>query len=128
MTVHADDDDVRNTSPKTATITHTVMGGDYEDYDVQAAPVSVTVTDDESPSTTVKLSVQPDEVTEGTSRTVMVTGELDGAPEENDDIDVTVTVTSGTADQDDFNAASVTLTIREGEVSGDRVLDPDGDG
>ena len=118
VTVRADDDDVRNTIPKRATITHTVMGGDYEANGVQAAAVRVTVTDDESPSTTVKLSVNPDAVTEGTSRTVIVRGELDGAPEENDDIDVTVTVASGTADQDDFNAAPVTLTIREGGVSG----------
>ena len=118
VTVRADDDDVRNTIPKTATITHTVTGGDYEDYNVQAAAVPVTVTDDESPSTTVTLRVNPDAVTEGTSRTVTVTGELDGAPEENDDIDVSVTVTSGTADQDDFNAAPVMLTIREGDVSG----------
>ena len=116
VTVRADDDDVRNTSPKTATITHTVTGGDYEGE--TAVAVSVTVTDDESPSTTVTLRVNPDAVTEGTSRTVTVTGELDGAPEENDDIDVSVTVTSGTADQDDFNAAPVTLTIREGGVSG----------
>ena len=46
---------------ETATITHTVTGGDYEDNGVRAASVAVTVTDDESPSTTVTLSVNPDD-------------------------------------------------------------------
>ena len=106
---------------ETATITHTVTGGDYGDNGVRAASVAVTVTDDESPSTTVTLSVNLDEVTEGASRTVTVTGELDGAPREvgEGDIEVTVMVTSGTATLDtDFTVADIApLTISEGQAS-----------
>ena len=57
VTVDAANDEVENNPPKTATITHTVSGGDYAG--VPAASVTVAVTDDESPSTTVTLSVSP---------------------------------------------------------------------
>ena len=104
---------------ETATITHTVTGGDYEANGVGAASVAVTVTDDESPSTTVTLRVNPATVTEGTSRTVTVTGGLDGAPED-DDITVTVTVAAETATSGaDFETvSSFPLTITAGETSG----------
>ena len=49
VTVDAANDEVENNPPKTATITHTVSGGDYAG--VSAASVTVAVTDDESPST-----------------------------------------------------------------------------
>ena len=105
------------------TLTHTARGGDY---DGETATVVVTVTDNEKESTTVNLSVNPDTVTEGASRTVTVTGELDGAPREmgEDDIEmtvmVTVMVTSGTATLDtDFTVADISkLTISEGRTSG----------
>ena len=105
------------------TLTHTARGGDY---DGETATVAVTVTDDEKASTTVNLSVNPDTVTEGASRTVTVTGELDGAPRGvgEDDIEmtvmVTVMVTSGTATLDtDFTVADISkLTISEGRTSG----------
>ena len=105
------------------TLTHTARGGDY---DGETATVAVTVTDDEKASTTVNLSVNPDTVTEGASRTVTVTGELDGAPREMGEGDiemtvmVTVSVTAGTATLDtDFTVADIsTLTISEGRTSG----------
>ncbi len=105
------------------TLTHTARGGDY---DGETATVVVTVTDNEKESTTVNLSVNPDTVTEGASRTVTVTGELDGAPRGvgEDDIEmtvmVTVMVTSGTATLDtDFTVADISkLTISEGRTSG----------
>ena len=99
------------------TLTHTARGGDYNG---ETATVQVTVTDDERSSTTVTLSVSPDEVSEGASRTVTVTGELDGAPDEDDDITVTVSVTAETATAGaDFNpVSSFPLTIAEGDTSG----------
>ena len=44
----------------TATITHTVTGGDYEGDNVPAAAVAVTVTDDESPSTGAEFECESD--------------------------------------------------------------------
>ena len=104
---------------ETATITHTVSGGDYEGE--SADSVTVTATDDESPSTAVTLRVRPETVRERTSPwTVTVTGELDGAPEETDDVDVTLAVTADTATVDtDFSVANITtLTIAAGATSG----------
>ena len=99
------------------TLTHTARGGDYNG---ETATVQVTVTDDEKASTTVTLSVNPDTVTEGTSRTVTVRGELDGAPDEDNDITVTVSVAADTATAGaDFNTvSSFPLTITAGETSG----------
>ena len=121
VTVEAVDDEVMNTNPHTGTITHTVTGGDYETHGVQAAAVAVTVTDDESPSTTVQLRVQPTEVLEGASRTVTVTGELDGAPREGATV-VTLAVRAGTAGQADFTAEAETLTIQKEKRTGSAVL------
>ena len=104
---------------ETATITHTVRGGDYEGE--SAASVSVTVTDDERSSTAVTLRVNRETVRERTSPwTVTVTGELDGAPEETEAIDVPLTVTAETATgATDFTVTTLpTLTIGAGEVSG----------
>ena len=118
VTVDAANDEVENNPPKTATITHTVSGGDYAG--VPAASVAVTVTDDESPSTTVTLSVSPAAVREGAgNRTVTVTGELNGKPRSAATV-VTVSVTAGTATADtDFSVSPVpTLTIAEGRPSG----------
>ena len=118
VTVETTNDQVENVPPETATITHTVSGGDYAGE--SAASVAVTVTDDESPSTAVTLRVTPEAVSEDTSsRTVTVTGELDGAPRSAATV-VTVAVTAGTATLDtDFTVANVsTLTIAAGQPSG----------
>ena len=105
---------------ETATITHTVSGGDYGDNNVQADSVMVTVTDDESPSTAVTLRVRPKAVRERTSPwTVTVTGTLNGATEDTD-IDVTLSVAADTATVDtDFTVANITtLTIAADTKSG----------
>ena len=112
VTVTAVDDAVENLNPHTDTLTHTVTGGDYEANSVPAADVGVTVTDDESPSTTVTLEVTPGAVREAGDRPVTVTGELDGAPREGATV-VTLAVQAGTATAgDDFAAvAAFALTI-----------------
>ena len=83
VTVEADDDEVTNVQEVTAEISHTVTDtasdSDYEGERVDS--VDVTVTDDESPSTAITLSVNPAAVREGAgNRTVTVTGELNGEP------------------------------------------------
>ena len=120
VTVRAANDDVQNVPQVEAELTHSVngTGGDYAGESADA--VDVTVTDDESPSTAVTLGVNSAAVSEGTSsRTVTVTGELDGAPRSVDTV-VTVAVTAGTATLDtDFTVANVsTLTIAAGDPSG----------
>ena len=60
---------------------------------------TLTITDDESPSTKVTLTVSPDRISEdaaGSDRTVTVTAALDGASRTADTV-VTVSVTAGTA-------------------------------
>ena len=128
VTVDAANDEVEN-NPKTATITHAVSGGDYAG--VPAASVAVTVTDDESPSTAVTLSVSPAAVREGAgNRTVTVTGELNGEPRSAATV-VTVSVTAGTATAGtDFSVSPVSpLTILQGQPSGTAtfVLTPEND-
>ena len=104
----------------TATLTHTVSGGDYGENGVTAASVDVTVEDDEADSTAVDLTVNPTTVRENASTTtVTVTGTLNGRVL-TDDLAVTLAVTSGGATLDtDFTVASVgTLTITAGQKSG----------
>ncbi len=84
----------------------------------RSGPVTVTVTDDERPSTAVNLSVNPAGVQEDRPEQVTVTGTLNGAPKQYDTV-VRVTVTADTADLDDFDAVSpFDLTIAAGEPSG----------
>ena len=128
VTVDAANDEVEN-NPKRATITHAVTGGDYGGE--SAASVAVTVTDDESPSTAVTLSVSPAAVREGAgNRTVTVTGELNGEPRSAVTV-VTVSVTAGTATAGtDFSVSNVSpLTILQGQPSGTAtfVLTPEND-
>ena len=79
----------------TAVIGHSVSGADYGG--VTAAPVDVTVDDDETASSVVTLTVSPDEVGEGAAATtVTVTARLDGAMRSGA-TPVAVTVGSGTA-------------------------------
>ena len=60
-------------------VSHAVSGGDYGT--VTASDVSVTVTDDETVSTGVVLSVDPSTVSEDAGATVVtVTGTLNHAP------------------------------------------------
>ena len=107
---------------ESATITHTVSGGDYDGE--TAADVDVKVEDDEDASTEVQLTVSRPAsatVSEGAGRsTVTVTGTLNGATR-TDATEVSVSVAPGTATQGtDFTAdpATFTLTIPADTKSG----------
>ena len=100
-----DDADAENDS---ATLTHTAVGGDYTG---ETATVAVTVNDGDKPATAVTLGVDLDEVAEGTSPTVRVTGTLDGAVRTGETV-VQVSVTAETTQAADFAAvAAFPLTI-----------------
>ena len=103
----------------TATIEHTIAGADYGANGVTAADVAVMVTDDDTASTRVTLTVNPAAVGEGANATtVTVTGTLNNAAR-TEGTAVTVTVSSGTASASDFTPVSAfTLTIDEGQSSG----------
>ena len=104
----------------TATINHTVAGADYGAEGVTAAAVGVTVSDDDVPSTEIRLSLSTDAVREdGGVRQIAVMGELDAAPEIADTV-VTLTLEAGTATAgDDYEEVTmpVTLTIPAGRAS-----------
>ena len=108
-----------DSAPGEATIAHVANGGDY--VDVAGDTVNVTVTDDDTASTAVTLSVNDTEVAEDSSsgEEIEVTATLDGAAR-GTATDVTVTVAGGTATAgDDFTAVDdVTVTIAAGEASG----------
>ena len=102
-----------------ASIAHVGNGGDY--VEVAGDTVDVTVTDDDTASTAVTLSVDDTEVAEDSSsgEEIEVTATLDGATRGTATA-VTVTVAGGTATADDDFAAvdDVTVTIGAGEASG----------
>ena len=104
----------------TATVNHTVAGADYGVEGVTAAAVGVTVSDDDIPSTEIRLSLSTDAVREdGGSTRLTVTAELDAAPETADTV-VTLTLEAGTATAgDDYEEVTTpaTLTIPAGRVS-----------
>ena len=109
-----------------ATVTHAVSGGDYEAHPV--APVKVTVTDDDSASTAVTLSVEPAALAEAAGTTaVTVTAVLDAAARTTATA-VTVTVASGTATAGtDFAAVgafTVTIPARQYRATGSFRLAP----
>ena len=104
----------------TATVSHTVAGGDYGSE--TATDVAVTVGDNEAASTAVALTVSPASVSESAdATTVAVTGTLNNAPRTTD---TAVTVTVGaTEDQategtDYATVGTITVTITAGETSG----------
>ena len=110
-----------DSSPDSATVEHAVSGADYGEAAVTAAQVTVTVTDDDVPSTVIVLRLSADTVREGGGRTqITVTGELDAAPRE-DDTAVTLDlegVANGAQAGADFAATGpVTLTIAAGRTS-----------
>ncbi len=88
----------------------------------QPDALTLTITDDEQPSTTVLLSLSPEAISEGatgSARTVTVTAELNGAARATDTV-VAMTVTAGSATQgDDFAEVSgFPVTITAGRQSG----------
>ena len=101
----------------TATVSHAVSGADYGSE--TAAPVGVTVSENEVASTAVGLSVNPSQVDEAAGATsVVVTGTLNGASETTETV-LTVTVSGDTASSGDFaTVVDFTLTITAGEASG----------
>ena len=120
VTVTAQDEtDPTDVADESATITHTVSGGDYAGE--TAADVAVTVEDDEAASDEVVLTVNRATVAEEAGRTtVTVTGTLNGVPR-TDETAVSVEVSPGTATQGtDFTAdrTSFTLTIEANQKSG----------
>ena len=119
VTVSAGEDG--DSDPDNATVEHAVSGADYGAAAVSAPRVSVTVTDDDVPSTAVVLRLSTDTVGEGGGRTeITVTGELDASPR----ADATAVVldlegVAGSAEEGaDFTAIQpVTLTIAAGRTS-----------
>ena len=113
ITVSANQDG--DSTADSATINHIVAGADYDG--TTAGQVSVTVSDDDVPSTAILLKVSHDSVAEGTPRQVTVTAELNASPESTDTV-VTLTLEAGSAQAEDFNAiAPVELVIIAGRTS-----------
>ena len=110
-------------SDDVATVSHAVSGADYEDNGETADSVSVTVDDDDVPSTEIRLSVSPERVPEARRTLLTVTAQLNKAPQAAP-VTVTIALQAGTAlAPADFAAvANVTLTIPMGARSGTRVL------
>ena len=113
ITVSANQDG--DSAPDSATINHVVAGADYDG--TTAGQVSVTVSDDDVPSTAIVLQVSHDTVAESTPRQVTVTAELNASPQSTDTV-VTLTLEADSAQTEDFNAiAPVELVIIAGRTS-----------
>ena len=107
VTVTAVDDDTDNPNDRrTATITHTVAAADTDYAAETAAPVTVTVTDDDAAPSGVTLTVDtngaaagtPDTVAEGAGATaVTVNATVNGSTRYGEAKTVTVSVDDGTA-------------------------------
>ena len=95
---------------------------------MQPSPATLTVADDDFPSTKVTLTVSPDRVPEGAPRAVTVTATLDGASRTGT-TEVAMTVSAGTATAGtDFAAVSggftVTIEARARSGTGTFTLEP----
>ena len=118
VTVRAEQD--ADQTADDATISHSVSGADYGDAGVTAQNVSVSATDDDVPSTEIRLAISADTVAEdGGPSTLTVTGTLDAAPEAAATT-VMLSVEAGTAQAGvDFEeVAPMTLIIPQGAASG----------
>ena len=94
----------------------------------EPTPVTLTVEDDDSPSTKVTLTVSPDRVPEGAPRAVTVTATLDGASR-TEATEIAMMVSSGTAIAGtDFAEVSggftVTIDARARSGTGSFTLEP----
>ena len=114
VTVMAEDDS--DAADDTAKLTHTAVGGGYDDV---TADLAVTVTDDDTASTSVELTVTPDTVDEDDGdTTVTVRAQLNAAARTEDTV-VSVSVSAGTAVAGDFTAVTdFNVTIDTGSFSG----------
>ena len=104
-----------DTDDESVMITHAVSGGDYGSETAEG--VSVTVTDDDQPSTKVVLSLSgASSLAEGGgARAVTVVGRLDGVAEAQA-VTVTLSAGGGTASAADYTAPGAVLTIAAGQV------------
>ena len=115
----AEDSDADDDS---ATITHTVSGADYAG--VAGPTVAVSVSDNETASTAVRIGVDTSTVDEeGGPRDVTVTATLNGAPLSNDVV-LTVSVEDDSAEEStDFEAVTeFDVTIEGGSSAGSQVF------
>ena len=115
----AEDSDAADDS---ATITHTVSGANYAG--VAGPTVAVSVSDNETASTAVRIGVDTSAVDEeGGSRDVTVTATLNGAPLSNDVV-LTVSVEDDSAEEStDFEAVTeFDVTIEGGSSAGSQVF------
>ena len=124
VTVRAADDDDAVTDAQ-VTLTHTVSGGGYNG--VTASDVTVDITENDTASTKVILSVEPATVNEddGTTR-ITVTGTLDGAAlttSTSVDVSVGAGADSATAGTDFATVTSFDLTIDANAMKGSATFD-----
>ena len=129
VTVTAAADDIDNTGDeRTVTITHTVSatGTDYKDE--TAAPVDVTVTDDDDAPDGITLSVDTDAVAEDAGETsITVTATVGGGTRYATDTTVTVTVGKSTDSAvpgtDYARVSTFDLVIPTGQASVSKAFD-----
>ena len=96
-TIEAVDNDVEAPNKRV-----TVSAAAQNAFGVEDPPDrTLTITDNEVPSTAVTLSVSPSDIREGDSQTVTVTAELDGAARTGE-TQIAITVGAGTAATTDF--------------------------
>ena len=116
VTISASQD--ADSDPDTGAVTHAVTGADYEG--TAAGGVTVTVDDDDVPSSAIRLTLASGQGTVregGGAQEVEVTGELNGNPRNTDTV-VTLTLERGTAQDEDFTPIEpVDLTIIAGRTS-----------
>ncbi len=121
VTVTGVDDSIDNDPDRTATVSHSASGGDYESV---SKDLRVTVTDDDNAvsSSTIALHAAPDSVAESAGATqVTVTAALPGSATRSAATEVTVKVgEKGTAAEgtDYATVADFTVTIAAGQRSG----------
>ena len=121
VTLQTDDDGVAEND---AVVTFTLSPNPAFPYTLGSPrTATVTVRDNESPSTEVTLSASPAAVGEGDGATeLMVTGTLDRAPRA-EATEVTLSVRAGTAaETTDYTAGTVTLTIPANQAHGSATL------
>ena len=101
-----------------ATVGHSVAGADYAS--VSAPSVTVTVRDDETPSSEIELVPDPTSVAEsGGDRTITVTARLDAAPRaEATAVQVEIAAGTATPGEDYAVVEAFAVTIAAGMVSG----------
>ena len=104
------------------TISHSVTGADYDS--VAAPDVVVTVTDDDTPSTTIELWASSVSVTEGGGdRTIVIVAEFDqAAPEVDTTVRVEVGAVTALPGQDFAAVAAFDVLIEVGSTRGSATI------